>query len=164
MNLFVYDRREWSLFAFLTLFLAFALSISMIYIKNGEKVFFMVLRSPSFSLSFSLIALMLLTARASIRITLARRERELKVQVGYFPFARRTILLDDIVRIERTHIPWYKVKTVKGWFVSTERYTASNGEAFLVQVKKGKPCVIQTRYREEIFKVIKQIVPEVEIV
>ena len=160
--MFVYDRREWSVLVFVSVFAGVILSLFIIYMERGESAFSMIQNSVLFFPSIFLVCLLVFAARGSIRIALS--QRELKVQVGYFPFARRTILLDDLVRIERTEIPWYKAKTVKGWFVKTERYTASYGKAFLLRVKDGKPCIIQSRNREEILSTIKRVRSEVEII
>lgn len=103
----------------------------------------------------------IMAVRGNMLVVLSRES--LKVQVGFLPFAGRTVALRDIASVEKTYLPWYKAKTQKGALTKQERYAITWGDALLIHPKEGKPFIFQTQNREEIARVLKNLLPDLQI-
>lgn len=158
--MYTYEKREWPkiiwLFAALIPFAGLAAvgaeeGAGFVFSRNGIAVLPM----------FIAVTVFALFARGSVLVSISRDG--LFTRVGHFPFAQRRVALDNIKAIQRTKIPWYRAKTTKGFWTGMEQYCVSGGDAFTVMVKEGKPLTIQAQDREEMFKVLKNLVPNLDI-
>ena len=155
-----YEKREWPKIIWMMAALIPFAGLTAVGAEEGTSVVFS--RDGVIMLGvFSAVMIFALFARGSVLVSASREG--LFVRVGHFPFAQRRIALDNIKAIQRTKIPWYRAKTTKGFWTGMEQYCVSGGDAFTVMVKEGKPLTIQARDREEIFKVLKNLVPDLDI-
>ena len=156
--MYIYERREWSFYGIFSILCGCVLVGVIILFDQGQD-FFVRYAFRLFLLLFA-IAFLSIASRANIWIALTGEE--LKIRVGYV-LARRTIRCDDILGAERVRIRWTQAQVSRGWFSGVERFAVSPGPGFRIDVKNGKPCIVQSRYTEEILAALKRTAPAAAI-
>ena len=142
---YIYDRREWSVSAFV-----FIICVSVFWILLFNTRFFL------------LFPLLLLADQGSLRISVTASE--IIIQQGFF-FCRRTILYEEIVDIvfrnsaqfvHRNRPPSLKKRDFGAGYKSKE-------SRFFVNLHNNDYCNVATEHAQEIVAAIRKAQPHIKI-